>query len=151
MIEMVKRFKKRVRKLRGSQHHGWGKQKGHKKSGIRGGVGKAGPKTRHKMRVIRGLQTIGKHGFTRPPVVVKGVKQINVSHIEAMLPSLVKKGLVEKSGDKYNVNLTDLGYSKLLAQGKVTLPLIITVDAASEKAIEKIEEAGGQVNLLQED
>ncbi len=145
---MVVRFKKRVRKFRGSQHHGWGKQKGHKRSGIRGGVGKAGPTTRHKMLVIQGKWgPMGKHGFTRPPAVVDKIKEINVSHVDAMLPSLLEKGKAEKKGKVYSVNLTELGYDKLLAQGIVSNPLEITVAYASERAIKKIEEAGGKVIL----
>ncbi|MHA1302680.1 MAG: uL15 family ribosomal protein [Candidatus Heimdallarchaeaceae archaeon] len=143
---MVKRFNKRVRKFRGSQHHGWGKQKGHKGSGIRGGVGKSGPKTRHKMLVILGRRKpIGKHGFIRPQKLEKRRKQINVSHVEAMLPRLIYEGKAEKKGKTYAVDLEELGYKKLLAQGEIKTPMEITVEEASEKAMKKVEEAGGKV------
>jgi len=146
--KMVVRFKKRVRRLRGSQHHGWGKQKGHKKSGIRGGVGKCGPKTRHKMLVILGRRKpIGKHGFTRPPVVVKKDKVINISQIDAMIPNLIAKGQAEKKGKNIVIDLGALGYTKILAQGAITSPVEIKVKKASERAIKKIEEAGGKVVL----
>jgi len=147
--KMTVRFKKRSRKYRGSRSHGWGKTKKHKKSGIRGGVGKAAPKSHHWLQVITGKRSpIGKRGFVRPPTTVRKLKTINVSHLEAMVPRLLKENKVTKEKNLYKIDLTQLGYEKLLGQGEVTLPLEITVEEASERAIEKIEQAGGKVNTL---
>jgi len=47
------------------------------------------------------------------------------------------------------INLTEAGYSKLLGTGKVMSKWSITVAQASEKAIEKVKNAGGTVTLTQ--
>ena len=148
MIEMTVRRRKRVRRFRGTRTHGWGIVRTHRGSGMRGGVGKSGPKTRHWIQTIKGMRPpIGKHGFIRPPVVRKNVVTINVSHLEAMLPSLIKEGVITKKGTLYQVNLTEMGYTKLLAQGSIDTPVNIMVDEASERAIKKIETAGGKVQI----
>ena len=51
----------------------------------------------------------------------------------------------EKEKGKAHLNLTILGYTKLLGTGKITKPLIVTVPACSKTAEEKIKKAGGQV------
>lgn len=152
MIKMVVRTKKRTRKFRGTRSHGWGKTKKHKKSGLRGGVGKAAPKSHHWLQVITGKRAkIGKKGFIKPPSTVRRIKTINISHLEAMLPTLVKQGKATIDAGTYNVDLSALGYNKLLAQGEITKPIKIKVEYASESAIEKVKEAGGEVTLLSEE
>ncbi|MHA1668481.1 MAG: uL15m family ribosomal protein [Candidatus Heimdallarchaeaceae archaeon] len=143
---MTVRTRKKVRKRRGSRTHGWGVIRTHRKSGMRGGVGKSGPKSRHWIQVIKGLRPpIGKRGFIRPQAIDKKIKTINISHLEAMLPTLIKNEKAIQKGKSYEINLKELGYKKLLAQGQVSTPLVVTVKRASEKAIEKIEAAGGKV------
>ena len=150
MRTMTVRQKKKVRKRRGYRTHGWGVVRTHRKSGMRGGVGKAAPKSHHWIQTVKGLRPpIGKDGFTRPPAVVDLTTQINISHLEAMLPTLLKEGLVAQKGEKFEIKLDELGYTKLLAQGDITLPMNITVSEASEKAIAKVKKAGGKVNLIE--
>ena len=48
-------------------------------------------------------------------------------------------------GEKPQINLTALGYTKLLGTGKVTKPLTIQVASYSKSAAEKIKEAGGEI------
>lgn len=143
---MVLRHKKKIRKYRATRTHGWGKQKRHRKSGTRGGVGNAAPTSHHWLQVVTGKRPpLGKKGFIRPPTVRKNTKQINVSHLESMLPTLIKEGKTEKKSNVFQINLKDLGYTKLLAQGEIKTSLHITVESASERAISKIEVAGGKV------
>ena len=143
---MTVRTRKKTRKYRGTRTHGWGIVRTHRKSGMRGGVGMAGAKSHHWIQVVKGIRPpLGKRGFTRPPPVVKDANTINISHIEAMLPSLVKNEKAAMKGTSYEINLTELGYDKLLAQGSATKPMNITVKEASERAIEKIKAAGGKV------
>ncbi|MHA2357605.1 MAG: 50S ribosomal protein L15, partial [Candidatus Heimdallarchaeaceae archaeon] len=107
---MTVRTRKKTRKYRGTRTHGWGIVRTHRKSGMRGGVGKAGTKSHHKILVIKGIRPpIGKRGFKRPQTMIPGVNTINVSHVEAMLPTLVNKGKATKKGEVYAVNLTELG------------------------------------------
>ncbi len=145
---MTVRTRKRVRKQRGYRTHGWGITRPHRGSGMRGGVGNAGPKSHHKLLVIIGKRPpIGKRGFIVPPSVVEDVPTINVSHLEAMLPTLLKEGSATQKANVYQINLIELGYSKLLAQGSVSAPMNITVKYASKRAISKVKAAGGKVNL----
>lgn len=143
---MTVRTRKKTRRNRGTRTHGWGIVRTHRKSGMRGGVGKAGAKSHHWIQVVKGYRPpLGKRGFTRPPPVVKDVKTINISHLEAMLPSLIKNEQATKKGTSYEINLSELGYDKLLAQGSATIPMNITVKEASERAAAKIKAAGGKI------
>ncbi len=72
---------------------------------------------------------------------------MNVSHVSQAIKSLLAEGIAEEKGGKIHVDLHKLGVEKLLAQGKVSQPLVISVKSASERAIEKIKEAGGEVLL----
>lgn len=66
-----------------------------------------------------------------------------------MLDEQIEKMLTNKQVIKtkkgITINLTKLGYDKLLGVGKVTHPLIVTVDSSSKSAARKIVEARGQV------
>jgi large subunit ribosomal protein L15 len=42
------------------------------------------------------------------------------------------------------IDVTELGYNKVLATGSLDIPLVVKSPAFSETAIEKIEEAGGE-------
>ena len=148
MIKMTVRTRKKTRKHRGSRTHGWGIVRTHRKGGMRGGVGKAGPKSHHWILTVKGMRPpIGKRGFKRPQSILKKEKTINVSHVEAMLPSLINDGIATKKGSSYEINLSELGYKKLLAQGEIQSPLNLIIDEASEKAIEKVKGAGGKVTV----
>ncbi|MCE7742680.1 MAG: 50S ribosomal protein L15 [Candidatus Heimdallarchaeota archaeon] len=147
---MTVRTRKRVRRERGYRTHGWGIVRTHRKSGMRGGVGNAGPKSHHKLLVIKGIRPpLGKRGFAVPPSVVEDIPAINISHLEAMLPTLLKEGKITKKGEVFEINLIELGYKKVLAQGKITVAMNITTKYASERAVSKVKAAGGKVKLLE--
>ncbi|MCY3411217.1 MAG: 50S ribosomal protein L15 [Candidatus Heimdallarchaeota archaeon] len=149
---MVVRRNKKVRRQRGTRAHGWGIQKDHKGSGMRGGFGNAGVTQHNWIRTIieakkEGRKPIGKYGFKRPQEYIKKYSTINVSHLDQAVDTLVAEELAELNKDVYTINLKALGITKLLAQGNVTRKMNITVDRATERAISKIEEAGGSVTL----
>ena len=147
---MTVRKRKKVRRERGYRTHGWGIVRTHRKSGMRGGVGNAGAKSHHKLLVIKGMRPpLGKKGFTVPPSVVEDIPTINLSHLEAMLPTLLKEEKIAKKGEAYEINLSEIGYSKLLAQGSISTAMNITTKYASERAVSKVKAAGGKVKLLE--
>ena len=78
------------------------------------------------------------------------LKTINVSHLEAMLPTLVKRGKAAHKEGIYEVDLSILGYDKLLGQGEILTPVKIKVEYATEAAIDKVKAVGGEVILLSE-
>ena len=65
------------------------------------------------------------------------------NHINSLLN--LKKA-VEKS-NVFIIDLSKMGFNKLLSKGLVSKKFNITVDAATAKAIEKIEKAGGSVKV----
>lgn len=126
-----------------------------------------------------GLYEFGKHGFTRPKVVQQEYKneklhkktlrklkqegkldeytykflysrpEINVDDIDEIIDKLVELGLAKKENGKYFLDLTVLGYTKLLGRGIITKPVEVKVHSATQTAIEKIENAGGKVILTE--
>lgn len=147
----MRRREKKSRKLRGWRTHSWGRVGQHRKSGQRGGRGKAGL-LKHKkswlLKVTNGelYPLIGKHGFRR---LSGEVNVINVGQLEEVLDSWVKAGLAKIEGDKYVIDLGSLGYGKLLGEGKLTKHVVVKVKAASAKAIRAVKEAGGEVIISQ--
>jgi len=75
----------------------------------------------------------GKHGFHSPQSIHRKENAINLNK------------LAEIAQAETEINLTEMGYTKLLGTGKVTKALTITVPACSKTATEKIEAAGGKV------
>lgn len=138
--------KTKTSKHRGSRTHGRGKKAG-RGHGKRGGVGAAGG---HKHKWISTLKYDRQHygqkgkGFKRPQSVVGQPITINVSQLRNLKERSIKEG-VEEGGK--TINLTALGYDKLLGSGACQGSWEVTVEAASPRAIEKVEAAGGKVNL----
>jgi len=142
---MVVRRRKKIRKLRGSRTHGYGSHKKHRGGGSRGGRGRAGMhKHKWTYTVKYEPEHFGKKGFVRPRKVVKKPKAINLKELDKLAEKLLEKGLAEKEGEKIKINVLRLGYEKVLGNGKLTKPLIVEARIFSEKAIKKLEEAGGR-------
>ncbi len=123
----------------------------------------------------KGEYLFGKHGFTRPKILrkdyinaqtvkdtLKWLKdegkldsytykflssrpEINAGDLDEVIQKLSELGLAEKDGDIYRIDLTELGYSKLLGGGKVTNKIEVKIFEATTRAVEKIEAAGGKV------
>jgi large subunit ribosomal protein L15 len=114
---------------------------------MQGGHGNAGWKRHRWSSVIRYGWQIGKTGFT--PINNHPQKAINIGDIDLGLDRLIAEGKMQQADGKFEINLGEMGYSKLLGSGPVTHPFRITVEHCSEKAQEKISQAGGQVILPQ--
>jgi large subunit ribosomal protein L15 len=141
---------RKTQKFRGSRTHGRGKKSG-RGAGKHGGKGNAGL---HKHRYIEMLKFMpdhfGRHGFKRPQCSVVSKFTINVSDIERNLAKWVAEGKVKDEKGLFTVDLVALNYDKLLGTGPVTKKLRITVPEASQKALEKVKAAGGEVVVTQE-
>ncbi|HEU98085.1 MAG: uL15 family ribosomal protein [Fervidicoccaceae archaeon] len=148
---MVVRFRKKSRKLRGrTRTMGWGRIGQHRKKGSKGGRGAAGM-LKHKESWMRKYAPgwIGKHGFTSPYQKKLEESSINLSQLEEMVLENKIEG-VSREGEIFVVDLSKAGIEKLLGTGKIEIPLKVIVSKASEKAIRKIQEAGGEVQLIEE-
>ncbi len=147
---MVVRRRKKSRKLRGrTRSMGWGRIGQHRGSGAKGGFGAAGMHKHMWTWVVKYAPTwFGKHGFNRPPELLAKPAEINVGELDEMVDKLLREGLAREEEGKIVVNLAELGYNTLLGKGKVTRPLKVIVPRATEKAVEKIRAAGGEVVVL---
>ena len=112
---------------------------------MQGGHGNAGWKRHRWSSVIRYGWEIGKTGFT--PLNPHNGRAINIGDLGLRLDTLTEQGMIKEAEGKIEIDLTKMGYSKLLGNGKVTHPFKILVAECSEKAKEKIGQAGGQVIL----
>jgi len=144
----VVRRRKKSRKQRGSRTHGWGSIGQHRKSGSRGGVGAIGY-CKHKWTwVVKYFPNwYGKHGFTRPPIIKAEVRAINVGRLNELINEMILRKEIEPVNGIYEVDLSAMGVNKLLGEGSVDKRIRVKVACASEAAIRKIREAGGEVIL----
>ena len=142
--------RKKSSRMHGSKTHGWGAKKKHRGKGHQGGAGMAGTGKRadsKKPSVWKDLNYFGKHGFVSKTPRIK-IRAINVSFIESHMNNYLQQNLVTKDKDFYDVDLEKLGYNKLLGDGRVSMKFKIKTPYASKSAIEKVQEAGGQVTDL---
>lgn len=128
--------KKKVRKMRGSKTHGYGSKKKHRGKGSKGGKGYAGSH-KHKFSYIVKYEPehFGYKGFVSLKKKKRKEKIINLDDVEKLAKDLKKN----------EIDLNEFGYTKLLARGDVSLPLIIKVKKFSSAAKEKLEKAGGKI------
>ena len=123
----MRRKEKKSRKLRGWRTHSWGRVGQHRGRGQRGGGGKIGL-LKHKksllLKVTNGelYPLIGKHGFYRPR---PEVNVINVGDLSGLIESLQRRNLIKMEGGRYVIDLTQLGYGKLLGEGKIQKPVVV--------------------------
>ncbi len=134
---MIKKRKKHVG-FRGHSSHGWGSRKKRRGAGNRGGRGMAGSGKRadqKKPSIINkyGNKYFGKRGFKRPEEVIRKNKTINVGELDQFNEELI--------------DLTKVGYDKLLGNGKINRKLNIVVRFASKKAITKVKDSGGKIEV----
>ncbi|MFZ0051422.1 MAG: 50S ribosomal protein L15 [Desulfobaccales bacterium] len=134
-----KHKKKRVGRGPGS---GWGKTagRGHKGQNSRAGGPKGPGFEGGQMPLTR---RIPKRGFTnifRQPWAIVNLRDLNRFAPDSVVDEAVLKeaGLVAAKTRRV----------KLLAQGEVTVPLTVKVQAASAQARARIEAAGGRVEVL---
>lgn len=142
---MIRRTRK-IRKLRGSRTVGGGCSKKRRGAGHRGGRGNAGlHKSKWSWVVKYDPKHFGKYGFKRPQGSISTFNPVNIDYLDEKSEELVKQGLAQKKDKAVEIDITDLGYNKVLGKGKVTKPLIIKSPKFSSLAIQKIEEAGGEI------
>jgi len=147
---MVVRRRKKSRKLRGATRtHGYGRIGQHRKSGSKGGFGAAGMHKHMWTWVVKYAPTwFGKHGFNRPPEIVATINAINVGVLDEIALKMKNEGIALVEDNKIVIDVTKMGFNKVLGRGRVTQPLKVITPWISEKAKEKIEKAGGEVVII---
>jgi large subunit ribosomal protein L15 len=140
---MTVRKKKKVRKQRGSRTYGYGRiSGGHRKGGSRGGKGNAGIKNHHRIGRISDVIKSQK-GFYVPNTPSTD-SSINVGSIDAQLDLLLAKEIAKKEGSVFKIDVTELGYSKVMGKGIVSHPFHLYAEKITPRAQEKIQAAGGK-------
>ena len=122
--------------------------RGHKKgrgAGLRGGRGNAGCHKTTRIMYERVGRVWGDHGFNRPQTVVMANSAINLKVLEENASEWVDQGSATKKGKTISIDLKKMGYDKLLGTGVPSQAYNITISAASAKAVEKVEAAGGEI------
>jgi large subunit ribosomal protein L15 len=137
---MATRFRK-SRRQRGSRYCGWGQVGQHRHSGSRGGIGGAGKHKHFWIRTVIGEPNHFGHdafnSYNRNLVH----RWINIRDLDSIV---AKHGKVDEAG-RVILDLTSLGYDKLLGGGKINSAFAVKVANISESAKEKIQQAGGEV------
>ena len=157
----MRKYPKKIRKKRGTRTIGYGKVGQHRKAGQRAGKGKTTQwKKSKKSYYLKQKELgfpdpdwdIGKTGFKRPQDVVRlsTINTVNVKELDYQIDKLVEEKKATKSGDTYTINLKSVDIQKVLGRGKINKKINITVNKASERAVQKIEDAGGKVTILSE-
>lgn len=72
-----------------------------------------------------------------PPNQIKTERWINLNQLEAL------------AGNGKELDLSALGFDKLLGKGNVSAALKVKVPRASSSAVEKIKAAGGSIEILE--
>ena len=152
---------RKVRKMRGTRTHGYGKVGQHRKTGQRAGRGKTTQWKKSKKSYYLKQKELGfpdpdwdmgKKGFKRPQDLnrIYQVNTLNVKDLDLKIDNLVLDKKATKSGNSYNINLREINIQKLLGKGEINRLINISVKMASKRAIEKIEAAGGKITITSE-
>jgi large subunit ribosomal protein L15 len=126
---------RKTRKNRGSRTQGWGRIGQHRDGGSRP-YRKVG-RHKHKWSWVQNEDPnyFGKHGFRSPQALHSKVNALNISKLDE---------IAQKTNTTI-IDLTVMGYTKLLGTGKITRAYTVTVPECSAAAVKKIEAAGGKV------
>lgn len=138
---MVVRTRKKSRRMHGNRLHGYGKQ--HRGKGSRGGVGRAGRGKQSAHRKPSYREPFGKHGFH--PAQPTQVRILSLKDVEDKLRTWLNEGKAKEAAGAYEINLTELGYDKLLGTGQARHKLKLKIPQATKAATEKITAAGGEI------
>jgi len=128
---------RKIRKFRGSRTVGYGRIGQHRDSGSKGHRKVGRHKHLWSYVVTKEPDYFGKNGFTSPQSLHRHENTINLKKVEEIAQT--------SQGEKPQIDLTALGYTKLLGTGKVTKPLTVQVSSYSKSAAEKIKKAGGEI------
>lgn len=71
---------------------------------------------------------------------------INVGDLDEQVQQLLSEKKARRKREGIYVDLTELGYDKLLGSGKVAHQLIVKVTSHSKSAERKIEDANGKIS-----
>lgn len=132
---LMKRRKKKTAKFRGSRTHGWGSSKKHRGGGSRGGRGMAGASGQKNTWYQKyDPDHLGKSGF----------KSLRQRKLKPAIKSINVRDLAKLAAGKKEIDVSKLGYSKVLGGGSISVALTVKADYFTESARKKIDQAKGK-------
>ena len=145
---MIRKTKK-IRKQRGSRSVGGGCTKKRRGAGHRGGRGLAGGNKHLKTwMVINDPNHFGKYGFKRPQKTIQKFNPINLSTINDNVEKYLDAEIATKEDGQIVIDITELGYNKVLGKGSLSEAMTIKAPQFSKSATAKIEDAGGVAEII---
>jgi len=164
-------MKKRIKRIRGTRTCGGGSHKKRRGKGSKGGSGNAGAYGHHFVQSLKKGIRKGKNK-SQVPLQNRAAKRFNQNFLKSLNDTVVNVGELERileeliegekakrfdqtflkfeEGEKKDsiyLDATLLGIEKILGKGKVTRKLILRANKISRVAKEKIERAGGEVEV----
>jgi large subunit ribosomal protein L15 len=126
--------------LRGSSTGGRGSGKRARHAGNRGGVGRAGGGKRGQQKLMSFHANTHTYSYS-------SVKKVpfNLNDAGKLIESLKKKGKINMNGDRYEIKLKDLGYSKVCGKFRNEKFKLAVYGKASVKAKDDILANGGEI------
>ncbi|MFX1312858.1 MAG: uL15m family ribosomal protein, partial [Promethearchaeota archaeon] len=154
----MRKYPKKVQKMRGRRTRGFGKVGQHRKTGQRAGRGKTTQWKKSKKSFYLKQKELGfpdpdwkmgNKGFKRPQDSnrIYKINTLNVKDLDQKIENFVLENKASKSGNTFSINLSSINVQKILGRGNINKTINITVKKASKRAIEKIEAAGGKITL----
>lgn len=138
--------KKKTRKQRGSRTMGYGRVSQHRKGGGRGGKGKAGGRKHFWIRTLKyNPDRYRKVGFKPPSALETPPETINVGELEDLALRVLGEDQLKDRTGALELDLTRMGYGKLLGRGEVSMPMRLMVTEYTPRALEKVEASGGEI------
>lgn len=132
------------RRLRGSRTVGWGQVGQHRKTGSKGGHGRAGlHKHKWTWTVKYDPDHFGGRGF-KPPTSRKLTRWLNVGRLDELVAKTAARPR-SRTKERAKLNLRELGYGKLLGGGSVKGAFSVLVDSFTKSAKSKVDQAGGEI------
>ena len=118
-------------------------------AGHRGGRGMSGGHKHMWTWIVKyDPKHYGKYGFKRPQKTITKFKPVNLGYIDEKANELLNKDLAVKENGVIVIDITQLGYNKVLGNGRLTQPLIVKSPRFSQAALNKIEDAGGEAVII---
>lgn len=142
---MVQAKKSNRSSMRGTQTYGYGSKKKQRGKGNHGGSGDSGQGKRSaaKKPSYQAKGYLGKQGFVNQKPI--SINVVNLKLIEDNFDNLLNKELIIEKDGFFEINLTNMGFDKLLGNCETTRKYKITVKFTSKKSKERIESVGGQI------
>ena len=120
--------------MRGSRTQGYGRVGQHRDAGSKGYRKVGMHKHRWSLSANMEVPYFGKHGFHSPQKIHLKENTLNLNKLDEIA-----------QGGQATINLTAMGYTKLLGSGRINKALTVTVSSCSKTAEEKIRQSGGKV------